>query len=351
MNLSRRRFLRQTAGWTAGALLAPALLAPRWLLGETGEPAIIGHGSHRYKVNLAWGELDRARYPVKDCHEMVQDSRGRIVLLTNETRNNVIIYDRSGRLLETWGTEYPGAHGLTLSRENGEDFLWISDNARHEVIKTTIDGRVVLTLPYPKESGKYAGPQEYIPTEVAVAPNGDVYVADGYGLQYVLRYSAEGELLGCFGGRGDGPEHLRNAHGIALDDRQGARPTLLVTARQQNALKRYSLAGEYEETIPLPGAFVCRPVIHGQEVYLAVLISRLPWDSGSGYVTILDRSNRVISNPGGSEPSYRSGKLEPMNQTIRVFRHPHDVCVDDDENLYVAQWNSGGVYPIKLVRV
>jgi hypothetical protein len=40
-----------------------------------------------------------------------------------------------------------------------------------------------------------------------------------------------------------------------------------------------------------------------------------------------------------------------MYQSLKVFHHPHDVCVDDDENLYVAQWNSGKTYPIKLYRV
>ncbi|MEM9824265.1 MAG: hypothetical protein AAF985_24485, partial [Bacteroidota bacterium] len=53
----------------------------------------------------------------------------------------------------------------------------------------------------------------------------------------------------------------------------------------------------------------------------------------------------------GEEPQYREGQLQSMYQTLKIFRHPHDVCVDDDENLYVAQWNAGQTYPIKLIRV
>ncbi|MFK7775963.1 MAG: 6-bladed beta-propeller, partial [Saprospiraceae bacterium] len=102
---------------------------------------IIGHNSHKYKIDLNWGALNSDFHPVNDCHEMVQDSKGRIILLTNHTKNNVIIYDKSGKLIEVWGTDFPGAHGLTLNVENGEDFLYISDNERHEVIKTTIDGK------------------------------------------------------------------------------------------------------------------------------------------------------------------------------------------------------------------
>ena len=62
------------------------------------------------------------------------------------------IYDKGGKLLSSWGHEYPGAHGLTLFNENGPDVLFIADNNRHQVIKTTIDGKVLLTFDYPKET-------------------------------------------------------------------------------------------------------------------------------------------------------------------------------------------------------
>ena len=52
---------------------------------------------------------------------MVQDKKGRIILLTNETKNNILIYNK-GKLLETWGHDFPGAHGLTLHNENGQNF-------------------------------------------------------------------------------------------------------------------------------------------------------------------------------------------------------------------------------------
>lgn len=282
---------------------------------------------------------------------MVQDGSGRILLLTNEIRNNVIIYDKAGRVLDTWGKEYPGAHGLTLSKENGEEFLFLTDTVRHEVIKTTLSGKVVLTLGFPKESGLYSKKEEFVPTEVALGPNGEIYVADGYGAQYIVQYSSKGELVRCFGGRNQGPGGFDNAHGIALDQRDPSQTVLLITARQQNALKRFSLDGEYLSTIELPGAFICRPVVAGEHVYLAVLISRMPWNSQSGFVLVLDRDNRVISSLGGSDPTYDEQGLQPLHQVTRLFKHPHDVCVDDEENLYVAQWNSGNIPPLKLVRI
>lgn len=341
----RRQFIKTISTGVVAGLSLGNLYAYKMELKDV----IVGHNSHQYKIDLNWGALNSQYYPVNDCHEMVQDSKGRIVLLTNHTKNNVIIYDKKGNLQEVWGTDFPGAHGLTLQVENGKDRLYIADNTRHEVIKTTIDGKVIQVFPYPKETDKYENAAQYIPTETAIAANGDVYVADGYGLQYILHYSAKGELLNVFGGRGESETSFDNAHGICVDNRDG-KEILLITDRMRNQLKRFSMDGELLSVIDLPGAYICRPVIHKEHVYLATIWS----DDGSpntGFVSILDKENKLISAPGGSTPRYENGKLQPMYQTLKIFQHPHDVCVDDEENLYVAQWNSGKSYPIKLYRV
>lgn len=341
--MKRKQFIQQTS------LAATAmLLTPSFLKSKDMDDTILGHNNKRYRINTKWSKADTMQYPVKDCHEMVQDKKGRIILLTNETKNNVIIYDKSGKLLTTWGTEYPGAHGLTLFNENGEDFLFICDNNRHQVIKTTIDGRVLMTLEYPKETGQYTKPEEYVPTETAIAGNGDIYVVDGYGKDFVIQYNHKGEYIRHFGGRGDEEKFLKNAHGVCIDTRNKSNPVLIVTSREQNCFKRYRMSGEFIDTISLPGAWVCRPVIKGDYLYAAVLQSQSNLWKQSGFVTILDKNNTVVSNLAGSEPNYKNGKPEEMYQTIKAFQYPHDVCIDDEENLYVAQWNSGKAYPYKL---
>jgi len=318
--------------------------------GLSQEPRF-GHGPKRYKIDTRWSQADVSKTPVNDCHEMVQDAKGRIILLTNETKNNVMIYDKGGKLLSYWGTTYPGAHGLTLFNENGTDVLFICDNNRHQVIKTTVDGRELMVLDYPKEAGIYSKADEYVPTETTIAPNGDIYVADGYGKDYILHYDAKGKFLGYFGGRGAESKHLKNAHGVCFDNRDKKNPCLIVTSREENAFKRYDLKGNYLNTIALPGAWVCRPVIKGDYLYAAVLQSSdRPWQS-SGFITILDKNNKVVSNPGGNEPVYKNGVLQPLTQLNPLFAYPHDVCVDDEENIYVAQWNSRKVYPYKLTPV
>jgi peptidylamidoglycolate lyase len=344
--MNRRKFIQQSSIVTSGIAFMPSLLTAK----QKGD-IIFGHNNKRYRIDTKWGALDFNRYPVKDCHEMVQDSRGRIILLTNETKNNVIIYDKKGKLISTWGSEYPGAHGLTLFNENGEEVLFITDTNRHQVIKTSLDGRVLLTLDYPKETGEYTKAEEYVPTETAIAPNGNIYVADGYGKDFIIQYNYKGDYIRHWGGRGTEAKHLKNAHGICYDNRDKNNPVLMVTSREQNAFKRFTIDGKYIDTIDLPGAWVCRPVIHGDFLYAAVLQSSSRLWQQSGFVTILDKNNKVVSNIAGSEPTYNNNKVEEMYQTIKAFQYPHDVCIDDEENLYVAQWNSGNVYPYKLIPV
>lgn len=344
--MNRRKFIQQSSIVTTGLAFIPSYLSAKHK-----EELILGHNNKRYRIDTKWGMLDFSRYPVKDCHEMVQDSKGRIILLTNETKNNIIIYDKKGKLITTWGTEYPGAHGLSLFNENGEEVLFICDNNRHQVIKTNLQGRVLLTLNYPKETGEYNKAEEYVPTETTIAPNGDIYVADGYGKDFIIQYDSKGKYIRHWGGRGKEDKHLKNAHGICYDNRSKNNPVIIVTSREENAFKRYTPDGKYIDTISLPGAWVCRPVIKGDFLYAAVLQSRSFLSQQSGFVTILDKNNKVVSNIAGSTPTYKNNIPEEMYQTIKVFQYPHDVCVDDEDNLYVAQWNSGHVYPYKLTPV
>lgn len=342
-NTSRRQFIRNTSLSLGGLWLTNGLMA-------RDKGPVYGHNHVQYTLDTSWSKCNPQQYPVNDCHEMVQDKRGRIFLLTNETKNNILIYDTKGQLLDSWGNAFPGAHGLTIHDENGTEFLYITDTVKHQVYKTTLSGEILLTIDAPMDSKLYAQAEKFVPTETTIAPNGDIFIADGYGEQYILHYNSKGHLLNYFGGRGSGDEHLDNAHGILLDPRSKD-GSLLITDRTRNCFKRFSKEGQLLDIIHLPGACVCRPVVQGDLLYAAVLRSPDMNKEGSGFVTILDQHNKVVSNIGGSEPDYKNGQLQPMYQTDKIFFHPHDVCVDRDHNLYVAQWASGKVYPYKLKRV
>jgi len=341
--MKRSAFIKNTVVSTAGLLITRNLMRP--VQGQ-----VYGQNGMTYQLNTNWGTLNADKTPVNDCHEMIQDGKGRIILLTNETKNNIIIYNKSGRLMDTWGTEFPGAHGLTVQHNGKEDFLFITDTNKHQVYKTTIDGKILLTIDPPADVPAYQKKDAFVPTETTVLANGDFYIADGYGAQHILHYDEKGKLKNVFGGRGTGDEHLENAHGICVDYRND-KPTLIITDRTRNAFKRFSMDGKLLEVIHLPGACVCRPVIKGDYLYAAVLRSPNLDTVNSGFVTILDKDNKVVSNLGGTAPVYENNVLQPMAQKEKIFVHPHDVCVDDEGSIYVAQWASGKVYPYKFTRV
>ncbi|MFY0598115.1 MAG: 6-bladed beta-propeller [Cyclobacteriaceae bacterium] len=351
---SRRNFIKTTA------LASVAVSLPTLGFNIINKPSlheeIVGHGDFKYRVHKEWGNLNPATTPVKNCHEMVMDSKGRLIMVTDETRNNIIIYDKSGKLITSWGSEFKSGHGLTLSKEGSEDVLFICnpDGADPRVIKTTVDGKKLLELPDPRKIGVYQETDKYNPTETAVAPNGDIYVSDGYGSQWILQFSSVGEFIRKFGGAGDKDDQFSTAHGVTIDNRDTSNPTLLCTSRGHNAFKRFTLDGKYLSTLFLPGAFVCRAVVDDENIYSGVCWSRLRYlnqTPDSGFVTILGADNKVISNPGGTKPVYKKGELQLMIQEIPLFNHCHDVCIDEDKNLYICQWNAGKSYPIKLERV
>lgn len=254
---------------------------------------------------------------------------------------------KSGKILSTYGNEFPGGHGLTIGGVKGDEFLLVTDTDRHQFYKTTLDGKMIQTWDYPAESEKYQNEASFVPTETTVTQDGDIYVADGYGAQYIIHYGADGKLNNIFGGRGPEPKHLDNAHGICIDTRKET-PTLIITDRNRCCFKRYSLDGTYLETIFLPGANVCRPVIQGDYMYAAVLTSGSTANAETGFVIILDQDNKLISALGGATPTYEGTFCKESYQTAKLFKHPHDVLVDDEGCLYVCQWNSGQVLPYKF---
>lgn len=369
MNKSRRKFIGNTV-LVGGALATTPTLGFNILKKGNQEETLVGHGDYKYKVHKNWAKISVAHNPLLNCHEMQMDSKGRLIMIGDHTANNILVFDKSGKLLDSWGTGYPGGHGLTLHNEGGEDVLYIVDCGYFvdrtgknqaqagQVFKTTIDGRLIFPLPHPHTIGVYKQDEAYRPTETAVGPNGDIYVADGYGSDYILQFNHKGEFIRKWGGKNntDTNYNLANAHGVAVDYRDKNNPVLVVTSRNDNAFKFFTLDGKYIKTLNLPGAFVCRPVMDDKNIYAGVCWSETrdgkKWVRDTGFVTILDANNKVVSNPGGEAPKYVGGKLQTMhNAQVPIFNHGHDVCVDEDKNVYVCQWNAHQTAPIKLERV
>jgi len=369
MQSNRRDFIKNAAMASAIAVAKP--VAGFSILHKDLEPDVvtIGHGSYTYKADKQWAKISVNNTPLFNCHEMVQDSKGRLIMLGDSTRNNILIFDKSGKLLDYWGSAFPGGHGLSISKEGGEDFLFITDCGWYQdrtgasqrqagqVVKTDLTGRLIFAIGHPRTIGIYKDDEYFQPTETAIAPNGDIYVADGYGSDYIIQYNSKGQYIRHFGGHHNANKahNLVNAHGVAIDNRDKNNPVLICTSREENCFKVFTLDGKFIKQIDMPGMYVCRAVMDDHQLYAGVCWSKdasgKRFDN-SGFVTILDGENKVVSNPGGAAPVYKNGVLQATLQAANpVFQHGHDVCVDDEKNLYVCQWNANHTAPVKLTRV
>lgn len=315
-----------------------------------GAENVLGQGQHRYRVVPGWGVLDE-KTPVKNCHGMVRDREGHLILLTDHTANNVIVYDKRGRLISKWGTAFPGAHGLSIVKEGRREVLFLTDLQTHKVAKTTLDGTLLEEWGWPADTGKYAKEADYKPSWTLHLKDGGFFVLDGYGRDYILHFDARGRMTRIFGGAEGGIVHW-GPHGGMLDMHQG-KPTLLIAMSDQQHLLRLSTDGAKLGQVDLPGGNPRQIRLHKSHYYVAHLGDNWPKDRESrGFVSILDSQLRVVSNVAGPAPEYGDdGRLRPMRHTEDVFRHPHDLIVDDEDSIYVAQFASGATYPIKLERV
>ena len=332
---SRRGFL---AGIGTG-LGAPLLLKATNKSGSN--KPVLGEGEHTYEVTHDWGELP-AQIKYGNTHGVCEDSRGHIyvhhtVYATSESSDSMVVFDHKGKFVKSWGKEFKGgAHGLYIRKEGNEEFLYLCDTKRGLVVKTTLNGEEVFTLGYPKVSEVYAKPGpdgkplKYSPTNLAVAPNGDFYVGDGYGSSYIIQYTSKGEYIRTFGGPGKEAGQLSCPHGIFVDLR-GAEPILTVADRSNKRLQRFTLDGKHIDFIygtPAPCHF---SVYKNGDMLIPDLFAR---------VTLMDRENKIITNLGDDSQSdyMATRKLTRDHFKPGKFVCPHGACFDHKGNIYVVEW-------------
>jgi DNA-binding beta-propeller fold protein YncE len=265
---------------------------------------------------------------------MVWSEAGHLYVNT-DSENAMVVFNADGEVVKTWGKQLAGGlHGMCIRKEGQEEFLYLSHLNRHEVLKTTLDGEVIWTLGYPATSGLYTDAGQYKPTGVAVGPDGSIYVADGYGQNWVHQFDRNRNYVRSFGGRGDQPGQFVTCHGIWLDERSDP-PTLLIADRENHRLQSFDLQGNFL-AVHTPGLRrPCSVYLHGDTVAVADL---------AGRVSLLDGQNRLIAhlcdNP---DPAKRAQNGVPRDQWADgQFLSPHSVCWDPNGNLYVMDWNRLG---------
>lgn len=323
---SRRAFLA-----TAGAALAfPAI---RVSTAKSGlGPVVLGAGDHQYECLHDWGTLpSHIRYG--NTHGIAEDSAGRIYIkhtvhATSDSPDAIVVFDASGAFVTSWGAEFRGgAHGLHLNKEGAEEFLYLCDPPRGLVVKTTLGGEEVFRLGVPDASGLYDNPAEYHPTNIAVAPNGDFYVADGYGKSWIHHYNAKAEYLRSFGGPGNQRGQLSCPHGLMVDTRP-ATPELIVADRSNRRIHRFSLDGRVLGLVTDELRSPCHFHTRGRDLLIPDLDAR---------VSIFDADNKLITHLGDGE-SYAL-RAEPREKFIPGrFIAPHSAIFDHAGNIFVVEW-------------
>ena len=335
MTLSRRQFI---------ASVSTGLAAPL-ILGATDKSGsrkpILGSGDHTYEVTHDWGELP-ATIQYGNTHGVCEDSKGHIyihhtVYATSEKPDSMVVFDHKGKFVKSWGREFRGgAHGLLIRREGNAEYLYLCDTQRGLVVKTTLDGEEVFTLGYPKESEPYAKPGadgkplKWSPTNLAVAPNGDIYVGDGYGSSYIIQYNSKGEYIRTFGGPGTGAGQLQCPHGIILDQR-GPEPIVNVADRSNKRIQRFTLDGKSVDFLYGTNAPCHFNIFRNGDMVVPDLFAR---------VTLMDRDNRIIEHLGddSSTDYMATRKLSRDHFQPGKFVCPHGACFDHAGNIFVVEW-------------
>src|SRR5262245_61464576 len=309
---------------------------------QAREPQLLRAGASTFEWVKGWGSLPGGKQLGNTHGCIVVDRQDRIYLAT-DSEDAVVVFDRDGKVLKTWGKELAGGlHGMALVdgdvAEGGEQRLLLAHIGRHQVFEATLDGTILWTLDYPKESGLYEKPEQYLPTSVAPLPGGGFLVADGYGASWIHRYDAERKYVRSFGGPGSELGKLHTPHGIWVDTR-GAQPVLLVADRENHRVQVFDLEGKpLREVKDVEHDLLRRPChMHpfGSELVVADL---------AGRITLLDSRLGLVAHLGDNpDPAKRArNDVLPPEWHDCEFTSPHCANWDSQGNLYVTDWVSTG---------
>ena len=216
-------------------------------------------------------------------------------------------------------------------KSNANTTPLVNNNA--EAIKLATSGEILLTLKFPKEAGVKG---KFKPTAVAVKPNGNILITDGYGTNMIFEFDPTGKYLSHFGGKNPKVlEKFKTPHGITLDTRyQPAR--LLISDREKLRLVHFTLDGEFIGEVITGLRRPCAVSINQDG---NVAIAEL-----QGRVALLNKDNKLIGVLGDNPVTKQRAnfKVPVAEWKEGIFTAPHGLSWDHDGNLYVQDWNMVG---------
>jgi len=313
------------------------------LAADTTQPVRMGCGLMTFDTVPGWGLRPDGNSVLGPTHgAVVIDHAGNIY---TSTQQGVFVFSPDGKVIQSYlGADYSNMHDMEIRQEDDGEYIYAARNNDAEGIKFNVrGGEIVLKLKYSEESGLNL--DKFNPTAITVAPNGDIFLSDGYASDHIFVYDKTGKYLRHFGEKGQGLKQFFTAHGMTLDARYDP-PRLLICDRNhepKGRLLHYGLDGEFiaevvtglgmPTSVAIQGDYVSVPDLHGRLV-------------------ILDKSNTIMAVLGhNSDPDQRVNFNVPQEEWIEgVFSGTHGSYWDKDGNLYVQDWNVSGRI-MKLVRV
>jgi DNA-binding beta-propeller fold protein YncE len=302
------------------------------------KPAMkLGTGAYTYELVDGWAKVP-SHITLGYTHGVVTDAKDNVYIF-NQSEHAMVVFDKDGNFLTSWGKEFAkGAHGLYLAKEGAEEFLYLVDYEIPVVVKTTLDGKELLRLKSPPLPDVYKGEAVYKPTDVCIAPNGDIYVTDGYGQSYIHHYDKTGKYIRSWGGKGTEPGQMQCPHGIRVDTR-GKEPVIYVADRANIRIQVFALDGKFikfinDESLRYPCTFHFGKdgTLYIPDLFGTVII----WDKNDKFQAEVG-ANPEISK--GAWPTLAGYPNVPKEKRIPgTFISPHGLWTDSKKDMYVVEW-------------
>ncbi len=320
--LTRRDFIRLGALATTGLATTTRSSAA-----EAKSPVRLGIGHWTYTLDEQWGRLPAGMSYGLGCGVIV-DSKDRVYVTSRSTNPCVAVFDRDGGLLETWSDDFDGKIGFSKI------------GAR--VYKTDLKGQILYQIGNVAREGSTSQKFDWTnPTDVAVAPNGDIYVVDGYGSQRVSHFDKNFKHIKTIGGRSPKPgpdaDHgtFNTCHGIWINT-LNQEPEAYIADRHNDRLEVFDLDLSYKRTLKGDVRNPCCFYQHQGHIYVPDLASR---------VTIFDAADKVVAQlgEGKSVPNGSMGVQQDVaDANPDKFFAPHAMTVDSRGDFYVVEWVAFG---------
>lgn len=300
-----------------------------------------------YNVVENWEQLPKG-FAHRDVAGVAVDQEDRVYMICRG-ENPIIVYDRQGNFLRTWGKGdfSMRTHGIYIA---GNGTVFATDDGNHTVRQFTPEGRLLMTMGtmnVPSDTGydgkntgsiKRAGPPFHRPTNVAIGAKGNIYISDGYGNARVHIFSPTGQLIRSWGEPGDGPGQFRLPHGIAV----AADGRVFVCDREIDRIQIFSPDGEFLEQ----WTDTQRPTHLAFDAKGNVYVTELAWHEGDfsfsqgAAITKMRHARFSIFDPKGKLLS-RWGTAN--GAAPGSFVAPHGLALDSKNDLYVSEvtWTFG----------